>query len=252
MVTNDSSTELKLAVPLHVFLGEGIDCARFATKYWANQVDGQGKLVRPGLESVKLAPDFAGSLRAQVEAAQKADHDYRMTVDKAGNDELRSRAQFVISEVSAVLEYHFDDDTEDENDERLERLSDVHASIGDSFDALAMRVEDYCQLAEPLASTLHGLGGFDSALIEEGADLAKQLRDIPPIPLALTPAAKEARAVRNAHLIALQDSVRELRAAARFVFRNHPDIIREATSAWQRRRRAEKRLATAKANAAAE
>jgi hypothetical protein len=82
---------------------------------------------------------------------------------------------------------------------------------------------------------------------DEGLALAKQLREIPASPIALSEAARALRSVRNTKANALYDQIRRLRAAARFVFRNHPEIAREATSPWVRRKRAEQRLAAANA-----
>ena len=39
----------------------------------------------------------------------------------------------------------------------------------------------------------------------------------------------------------LYDRMQRVRSAARFVFRNHPDIVRQATSTYQRSRRARHR-----------
>ncbi|XYH95849.1 hypothetical protein ACMHYB_49995 [Sorangium sp. So ce1128] len=51
--------------------------------------------------------------------------------------------------------------------------------------------------------------------------------------------AREALVLRNKVIGLLSVRLSTVRAAARFVFRDRPDIVREATSAYERRRRAE-------------
>jgi hypothetical protein len=48
---------------------------------------------------------------------------------------------------------------------------------------------------------------------------------------------------RNQHTAVLLERMGRVRAAARYVFRHHPEILRQATSAYQQRRRAAAREA---------
>lgn len=57
---------------------------------------------------------------------------------------------------------------------------------------------------------------------------------------------REARNLRNRLVVLLWSRLALVRSAARFVFRRHPDILREATSTFERRRRAATRLEKAK------
>ena len=52
-------------------------------------------------------------------------------------------------------------------------------------------------------------------------------------------------ALRNRLITLLLDRMRRVRAAARYVFRNHPEIARRATSTYERRRRARSRAQAA-------
>ena len=65
-------------------------------------------------------------------------------------------------------------------------------------------------------------------------------------------AAREAIALRNRLMTLLFDRMIRVRSAARFVFRGRPEIIREATSAYERRRRAAGRRAKEKNGSAAQ
>ena len=69
-------------------------------------------------------------------------------------------------------------------------------------------------------------------------------------PAAPTAASGRALAKRNRILQLIDSRVRRIRAAAKFVYRKHPHVIRETTSAYERTRRLSlKRLATRKKNA---
>jgi hypothetical protein len=101
-----------------------------------------------------------------------------------------------------------------------------------------------------MSAKLNGLGGFDAACIGEALDIADKLGEVAAAPPAKTENAKNAKLLRDqlAHL--LNQRVLTVRAAARFVFRKHPDIAKLPASAYERRRRAESRRAKANAESA--
>lgn len=88
---------------------------------------------------------------------------------------------------------------------------------------------------------MDGIGGFDARLVKEATALAGALRARPASPAALAPAARAALDLRNRVVSLLWDRMSLVRSAARFVFRTSPEIAREATSAYERRRRAANR-----------
>ncbi|WP_437722481.1 hypothetical protein [Sorangium sp. So ce861] len=61
--------------------------------------------------------------------------------------------------------------------------------------------------------------------------------------------ARDALLLRNKVIGLLNARISTVRAAARFVFRDRPDIVRESTSAYERRRRAEAKRRAKKADA---
>ena len=83
------------------------------------------------------------------------------------------------------------------------------------------------------------LGGFDAALIEEARALAKKLRERSAQKLVGVPPGEQRAALelRNRVATLLHDRMNRVRAAARFVFRHDPDLVRRVTSAYQRQRR---------------
>lgn len=136
----------------------------------------------------------------------------------------------------------FDEDSTDVDDARLLALKTKHV---DSFsqDAMASALEDYALLAEQHRSRMAGYGGFNEAYIDEARALAVQLFEqsagtVGPEILSEREAALD---LRNRLLGLMQKRVNHVRTMTRFVFRNHPEIIRKSTSAFERRRRNESR-----------
>jgi hypothetical protein len=232
-------------VPLHVLLAEAVDVATFCKKYWVSQ-DG-----RPGLEQAGrgLPEEIGEEILSLQREAQLAQSEYVLTIPKSASGEAATRARFVLSEITATLEWLFDDGVEDENDERLAAVAQAHRDDPETNDALAGELEDYAALARRHEKQMKGLGGFDVALIDEAKQLAARLRQAPASPAVLSEEARRALGKRNRLLTLLSQRMARVRSAARFVFRNHAEVIREATSAYDRRRRAEARRRALKAGA---
>jgi hypothetical protein len=237
--------DLALTTPIHVVMGEAVDVATFHEKYW------QAKDGQPGLEQAGrgLPRETGDEILSLQRAAQKAISDYLMVVPKASRGEVEMRARYVLSEITATLEWLFDDGVRDDNDERLAAVAQAHRDDPESADALASELEDYAALADKHRKEMKGLGGFEVAMIDEAKELARKLRQAPASPQAPTEEARRALALRNRLLTLMAQRIARVRSAARFVFRNHPEVIRQATSAFERRRRAEARRRAAKAAA---
>lgn len=145
-------------------------------------------------------------------------------------------------ELTASLEWLFDDGVEDENDRALANLKAEHDRTPESLDALAAELFDYATLAEAHRAQLTGLGGFEPSLIDEAKQLAAALRERG-APSAGASAESDALMLRHQLATLLLDKMSLVRAAARFVFRRHPEVARQATSGYERRRRAANRRA---------
>lgn len=244
---------LEPKIPLHVLFGEAIDVARFVTKYWKAQKDG-GAVVRRGLEMAakkdkKLNKKTGDDILSLQRAAQEASSLYLLAVDTTTDVNPAERGRFVLSEMAAALEWLFDDGVEDEKDKMLRAIDEAHEDYPETMDALASALDDYAHLAEPYRSELDGLGGFDSALIDEAKAIAGKLRSRPASPSPKTKEAREALVLRNKLANLLNARMNLVRGAARFVFRDQPEVVREVTSAYERRKRAAARRAAAKAKA---
>ncbi len=231
--------------PMRILLGEAVDVARFVSSYWEPVEDSAGKVLRPGLAQAgaKLTPTIGAEILELHEAVQAAHTDYLLTVAPVQTD-VRARAEFVLSEIKAALEWWLDDGIEDDRDRQLESLKAEHAAGSASADAIAAELADYAALARQEAAGLEGIGGFDSAMIDEAEALALRLRERPTTPVS-PENTRRALELRNRVATLLVDRMSLVRAAARFVFRHEPDIARLATSAFERRRRKAQRVKAA-------
>jgi hypothetical protein len=237
-----------LSVPLPTLVGEGTDAAKLARLYWT-PTD-----ARPGLASAgaKLPATTPDDLLSLVAAVQEASTAYQLVVDpKVDGAALKARGSAVLGEITAVLEWHLDDGIETDDDARLAQLGAAHADDTGSADELAQALSDYATMAKPLAGALHGLGGFDKARITEALALAKSLGEVTQTPAVRSEAAKEAKLLRDRLAQLLADRVRLVRSGAKFVFRDHLEIARQFGSAYERRRRAAQKRASASAAPAA-
>jgi hypothetical protein len=230
------------SLPTHAFLGEAVDVTAFARNYWSAEEDGQGKQVRPGLESVnnskttRLDPKRVEELDELQQAAHRAQFHYKMAVNGSGAD-IMERAGATLAELTAILEYYYDDGEDTVEDVQLERLSDEHTQPT-SHDAMALALDDYAAMAEPIRGEIDGLADFSAPTIDTARELAKSLRQRS-APTVKNSAADKALRLRNQVWTLLHQRIREVRRAARIVFRNHPETLRMVTSNYQRRKRAE-------------
>ncbi len=237
-----TTDRLALSVPLHVLLGESIDLAAYARRVWEPTDD------HPGLSSAarRFDENVADDLSALV-AAVLAEHTaFRLAAEPPVSKEVIERGEALIDELTAVLDFLFDDGIEDERDAQLAAISDLYGTRSRSDDALAAALFDFAALAQENRDALEGLGGFDVANINEATTLAEQIRARSAESPTERAEAATAHRIRRDQITAVQDrKVKLIRAAARFAFRKHPALAREAGSAYGRRTRASRRRAQA-------
>lgn len=242
-------TEPRWRIPWFVLVQEAATAAAFVDARWA-AVPAKGKApALPGLEAVaaRLPRGVAEEIRALVTRGQEAHHAYLLSSRPPKGEDVRPRAEEVLGEITAALAFLFDDGVEDERDAQLAAVADSLADAGESNAALAQTLEDYGALAQEHRASLAALGTFDAAMIDEVPALAAALRSaVNHGATARSPEAVAALARRNRYGNLLHARVGRVRAAALFVFRKHPEVAREATSAYQRRQRAARRAKQAK------
>lgn len=249
-------TAMTLTVPFAVFTGEALDAARFVWNRWdAKREPGTDKVLAPGLElalskeertgkkPARISRRFAHEIAHVVSLAQGANNDAILAASAGGDGALDARAELVASEIEAVLDWHFSSDgVLDQRDAQLAQVRETHAKDGESRDELAQRLQDYAALGNTYRDEIDDVGGFDVGLLDEALVLADKLRATPRQP---KPNERRMSAIelRNRYVVVAQRRVTLLRNAAQLVFRDHPKVIREVTSTYQRRKRAESRRA---------
>lgn len=235
------TTDFSMNMPLYVLLGEAIDVARFCEHYWTTEHDPKTKaVVRPGLElagEARLPESISAEIVALHELVQKAQTAYLLAI--APPTESTERAEFVLDELSAAIEWVCEDGVQDEKDAKLAAIVEAHRDDPDSEDALASELADYVGLAVELEDELTAVGAFDSSLIDEAKQMVLALRERSAVRARGRGTEASGFLVqRNQFASILIQRITRVRSAARYVFRHHDDIVKQVTSAYQRRRRA--------------
>lgn len=229
-----------LNVPYHVALLEAAGLADYVARYWVGSGD------RPGLSRIKkrLPEETPETIRSLIRATQEAQTRLLLLADPAIAD-LGERARLVANELESAIEYTLDDGVQDEADEKFEQLRAFHSQDGERSAELAQLLRDLAALATELEDRIaEDDSDFDPKLITEARALADRLATAAPTAperVAAAQKTREASRVRNRLLHLLTRQMGNVRKGAARVFAHHPELVREATSAYERRRRAEAR-----------
>lgn len=233
------STANPLNIPFHIFLEEAAAAAAAVERRWEPR-DGL-----PGFKSARarVPETMPGEVKSLILAVQDAQIRLLMLVDPAVVD-FGARARFVLDELEHQLEYTLDDGVDEPADEQLAALKESHSQDKERSSKLALFLDGCAKLASGLRDRMVAADeSFDPKLIDEAADLAQRLAVAVPRPADSKDKAQLATAVRNRLLTLLTRRISVIRKTGAHVFRHHPAIVREMTSAYERRRRAEARRA---------
>ena len=238
-------------VPLHVLLDEAVAVARFFEKYFATVRNEDGSVGRIGLDSVaRPGREVTAAAGAEVLSLREAIHEAQalyVAASKPREKRPVERGRVVLREIRSALAFLFDDGKRDVKDVQLERF-EASGRGSRSESVLLMRLHEFGTFANVHRAELDGLGGFDVRLIDEALALSAALRALSPrVPAHELPGAR--MDLRNRLAALLAGRVASIRSAARFVFRGSPDIVREATSVYERRRAVAARRAKAEKGA---
>jgi hypothetical protein len=230
--------ENPLRTPYDIGMREAATAAAFVDKYW------EATASYPGLSRAKgrLPKAVAEEVLSLIHATQGAQTALLMLVDPAALKH-GERARFVVDELEAAIEFVLDDGVEEPEDTRLAQIRDFHSQNGERSSALSQALRDYATLGRTLLDRIQKADAeFDPKLLDEAETLAKRLAETGGAnPLAQSPEARDATLLRNQLLTLLFRRVGEIRSTAAYVYRGHPEILREVTSAYQRRLRAARR-----------
>jgi hypothetical protein len=234
------SVENPLRVPYDIGLKEAAAAASFVTKHW------EATTSAPGLSRIKkrLPQAVAEEMLSLIRAVQEAQTNLIMLVDPVVSKH-GDRARFLVEELESILDFVLDDGVDEPEDEQLAQIRDFHSQNGQRSSALSQALRDYATLAKSLKGRISEVDAeFDTDLIGEAEALSKTLAESGGAnPSAQSPEARAATLIRNQLLTLLLRRVASVRSAAAYVYREHPEILREVTSAYQRRVRAARRAA---------
>ena len=112
-------------------------------------------------------------------------------------------------------------------------LRKKHASHPKTHAAIANALASYVTAARSLSADLAELEGFDMTLIDRAQAMADALMGRPTIDTDM----RSVRQRRNRIAALLRVLVPRTRKLGRFVFRQHPEVVREMASTFHRNRR---------------
>src|SRR5262245_15840213 len=102
----------RVGFPVHILSGEAVDVARFLETHWRARRDAEGHVLRPGLEQASGRGRFHAGIGQEIlelqEAMQAAQTQYLITVAPP-SESPAERAEFVLGELRATLEFLLDD-----------------------------------------------------------------------------------------------------------------------------------------------
>ena len=222
-----------IGMPLGVFFNEANETALAFHNFWETTKTRPGMSAVSGFMSQTIADDVISLVKVGNYVQSRIIFLNMKTSEKK---ELMERVFYIFSEIRAALEFILDDDVTESSDHALNKAKSRLAK--DSYiGTIVQGLVDYSAIAEEKKDKLRMLGDFDLSLIEEAKELAPKIVEIGAI--KADDEISENMKLRNRICTLIMLKVREIRRAARYVFRKHPDVIRKFTSTYQRRKRLE-------------
>jgi len=230
----------KPSLPLRKLLLEAQVLAEFVEQHWEPRR--AGRVLLPGLRVAVGAGginrDVVRDLRDLADAVQSAAAELEATKPNVAPVPL-SEARRVLRELRAPLRFLLGGPGATARVfAKLEQRSRPRSAY-----ALASALEAHAALAETHAEKLARLGTFATDLPEQARRLASSLR-APRRDIAAARTRHAKMRMRDALATLLMDRVRAVRSAARFVFREQPQIAKKATSDYERKRKRKNRRAS--------
>ena len=226
------------AVPLRVLLEEAAVAAHFMSRYWREDKDLPG-MCQAGPE---VSEEIGREILELCRAVQEAQSLYlSLSKEKMDTRQISDRARFLLREFKYVTRWAFRLDGAELAEKRLRALRKSYRNKPKKAAYLAAELRDYASLITEYRKLVTQVESFDLGFVEEAQTVAKQLHSVRPGRPCKSTRCNEILRLRKQLTHLLMERVRLVRTAARFVFRNHPAVVREITSRYERRRRARSR-----------
>ncbi len=221
-------------MPLASLLGEAIDLAAHFDAHWAvSSREPQRPCFSLG-ESERIHRDLGEEIRelALVIASVQASR------SKAQPRPTRApvdAGQHLLGEMRSTLSFIFGDDVGSDAHAQTRRLErEFSGSL--SHDALALALEAYTDLIHDHRQRVAQESNLDLALLEQARSTAQALRQHSANQLT-NDSPERSVALRNRLLSLLLTRMRDVRRAARYFFRDEPQLIKLFESVHERTRR---------------
>ena len=224
-------------MPLNIFLNEASSISGFVERYWDPEDNRPGLSMAAPIVTRDMAEEISSLVAAVSKAQSDAEKEGRTGAVERGVS-LRARAW--IREMQHLLSWAHIRETTAGRDGFTGNLSDANREYlkgRKNAGKLAEWVMHYKAIATVNDTLLRNVPGYSPSMISEGDRLMRQLLQTRPGRPKASEARRNALTLRRQLTHVLADRVRRVRSAARFVFRNHPEIRRLATSDFERRRR---------------
>ena len=241
-LAQDLPSDFRPRMPYATWMNEALAVAVFVETHTMPRLDPvTNKEITPGLNSINTKKkttfdlNTAVKIRLMHDAVSEAHFRYSVCVKTERNGEQLERAREVYSEIRDALWFVLEGGN---NEAELNELASVDSMIEErkNVDDLAHALSQYARLARTHQSALEDLGSFNVELIDEANNLSTALIGQK---LAMqSQESTELRKQRNRLMALLNEEISEVRRVAKYVFRKHPSIVKEALSAFERKARA--------------
>lgn len=221
----------ELGMPIATYMAEAHGLAAAIAEYWHSP---DPKEI-PSLSrySHKLPESTSAEILHLVDLVQ-ASRDKARGMVPVADPEVLARAKRVYHELRDAADFDADDGVEDAKDRELAALKKTHERDPSSIAELADALASFAAHAGTYKASFATIPDFDMAMLDEAARLVDTLRLRKTSP---NTGAGMAAKVRDVYLALLDQRIANARKVFRYAFRATPEIVREATSAYERERR---------------
>ena len=227
----------KLSKPIAIFFFEAENHRKFLLCNWEPAPDGE----RPGLCSAAsmLGLAVADELESLLVLGRDAHAGALfMESDAEKRAKLVERGRFLLGEIGDACELVLDDDVTEAADDALAAAHDRAAS-DNTLATFEQALIDYASVGESIKDRLVAAPGFELGWLAEARDVADALGKLG-APLQGRASSPQID-LRNRVMTLIDERTQRITKVANYVYRHHPEVLRQLQSAYTRRKNLEAR-----------
>lgn len=228
-IAKQPTKEVKLGMGTAIYCREAVGVACVVEEHLE---ESEEYPVSFGPHKARLGGDVGATIVYLVDELRKCDNMLAQTTT-VDAEAFNARCLACVVELRTACEVVVDDGVEDDKDVLVRGLRKKHESHPRNQAAMADALASYVSAARGLSPELSNLAGFDMAIIDEAQALVDSLMGR----TSNTPGQRKVRLRRNRIVFLLRKLVVRTRKLGRYVFRQHPEVIREMASTFHRNRR---------------